>query len=263
MPVIETIYDPSQTTPPPDVDMMEVEKEERAFLLRVFAWMIAALVLSAIATDVASALYEQLSAVQGPLWLGWPAFALLVLAANWVSNKIDKMPGYVALAALLGFAFVNGAIFDLLFRGLTGYSFLPVYLSSAALFLFIVVYGKQTEGDLTSLPNMGIYACVGLLVSMAVNRFLGSSLPVQLGSAVVILAFLAFILANLQFLRDLKFEFDDAPPERKAAAVGALLLYLDIVLIFLTVLQIPGRLLGMANELTNEQRRLPRRLLNR
>ena len=263
MPVTETMYDPSQTTQPPDVDMMEVEKEERSFLLRVFAWMVAALVLSAIATDVGSVIYEQLSSLQGPLWLGWPAFALLMLAANWVSNKIEKMPGYVALAALLGFAFVNGAIFDLLFRGMTGCSFLPVYLSSAALFLFIFIYGNQTEGKLTSFPNMGIYACVGLLVSMPVNRFLGSSIAVQLGSAVVILAFLALILANLQFLRDLKFEFDDAPPERKAAAVGALLLYLDLVLIFLTVLQVPGRLLGAVGELTDERKRLPRNLLNR
>ena len=263
MPVIETIYDPSHAAPPPDVDLLEVEKEECSFLLRVFAWMVAALLLSAIATDAGLAIYEQLSALQGPLWLGWPAFALLMLAANWVSNKIEKMPGYVALAALLGFAFVNGALFDLLFRGMTGYSFLPVYLSSAALFLFIFIYGNQTEGELTSLPNMAIYACVGLLVSMAVNRFLGSSIPVHCGSAVVILAFLALIVANLQFLRDLKFEFEDAPPERKAAAVGALLLYLDLVLIFLTVLQIPGRLLGAVGELTDERKRIPRSLLNR
>ena len=259
----ETIYDPGQATPAPDMDLMEVEKEERRFLLRVFAWMVPALLLSAIATDAALAILEQLSALQGPLWIGWIAFALLMLAANWVSNKIEKMPGYVAVAALLGFAFVNGAIFDLLFRGLTGHSFLPVYLSSAALFLFIFIYGNQTEGDLTSFPNLGIYACVGLLVSMAVNRFMDSPIAVQLGGAVVILAFLAFILANLQFLRDLKFEFEDSPPERKAAAVGALLLYLDVVLIFLAVLQIPGRLLGAAAELTDERKRLPRNLLNR
>jgi len=263
MPTIETIYEPNQTASSPDVDLMEVEKEERRFLLRVFAWMVPALLLSAIATDAALAISAQLEAVQGPLWLGGIAFPLLMLAANWVSNKIEKMPGYVAVAALLGFALVNGAIFDLLFRGLTGHSFLPVYLSSAALFLFIFIYGSQTEGDLTALPNMAIYACVGLLVSMTVNRFMGSPIAVQLGSAVVILAFLAFILANLQFLRDLKFEFDDAPPERKAAAIGALLLYLDVVLIFLTVLQIPGRLLGMTKELTDERKRLPRNLLNR
>jgi FtsH-binding integral membrane protein len=263
MPTLETIYDPSRSTPPPDVDLMEVEKEERRFLLRVFAWMVPALLLSAIATDVALAIFEHASALQGPLWLGWVAFALLMLAANWISNKIEKMPGYVAVAALLGFAFLNGAIFDLLFRGLTGHSFLPVYLSSAALFLFIFVYGSQTEGELTSFPNLAIYACVGILVSMTVNRFMGSPVAVQLGSAVVIMAFLGLIIANLQFLRDLKFEFDDAPPERKAAAVGALLLYLDVVLIFLTVLQIPGRLLGTAAELTEERQRRSRNLLNR
>jgi hypothetical protein len=42
-----------------------------------------------------------------------------------------------------------------------------------------------------------------------------------------------------------------------------LLLYLDLVLIFLTVLQVPGRLLGAIGELTDERKRLPRNLLNR
>ena len=261
MPTTETIYDP--IPPPPDMDLIEVEKEERSFLLRVFAWMVPALLLSAFATDAAAAFLEDLTPLQTLLWPGWIAFALLMFAANWVSNKVEKMPGMVAIAALLGFAFVNGAIFDLLFRDLTGHSFLPVYLSSAALFLFICIYGNQTDGDLTSFPNLAIYACVGILVSVTINRFMNSPFVLQLGSGVVVLVFLMLIFTNLQFLRDLKFEFEDAPPERKAAAVGALVLYLDLVLIFLAVLQVPGRILGAVSELTDERKRVPRNLLNR
>ena len=259
MPPTETIYDP--TPAPPDMDLIEVEKEERSFLLRVFAWMVPALLLSAFATDAATSFLSDLTPLQTLLWPGWIAFALLMFAANWVSNKVEQMPGSVAIAALLGFAFMNGAVFDLLFRDLTGQSFLPVYLSSAALFLFICIYGSQTEGDLTAFPNLAIYACVGILVSVTVNRFMGSPLALQLGSAVVVLVFLLLIFTNLQFLRDLKFEFDDAPPEHKAAAVGALVLYLDLVLIFLAVAQVPGRLLGAASELVEDQKRASRESL--
>jgi uncharacterized protein len=259
MPVPETIYDP--TPPPVDVDMLEVEKEERSFLLRVFAWMVPALLLSALATDAATTLLAHLTPLQALFWPGWMAFALLMFAANWVSDKVAKMPGSVAVAALLGFAFMNGAIFDLLFRDLTGHSFLPVYLSSTALFLFICIYGSQTESDLTAFPNLAVYACVGILVSVAINRFIDSPLALQTGSAVVVLIFLLLIFSNLQFLRDLKFEFEDAPPERKAAAVGALMLYLDLVLIFLAVAQVPGRILGAASELAEDQKRLHRESL--
>lgn len=259
MPNTETIYDP--TPPPPDVDMLEVEKEERGFLLRVFAWMVPALLLSAFATDAATAFLANLTPLQTLLWPGWIAFALLMFAANWVSRKVEDMPGMVAIATLLGFAFMNGAVFDLLFRDLTGHSFLPVYLSSAALFLFICIYGHQTEGDLTAFPNLAIYACVGILVSVMVNRFMNSPFVLQLGSAVVMLVFLLLIFTNLQFLRDLKFEFEDSPPERKAAAVGALVLYLDLVLIFLAVFQVPGRILGAASELAADQKRVQRESL--
>ena len=259
MPVTETIYDP--VPPPPDMDMIEIEKEERSFLLRVFAWMVPALLLSAFATDAATSFLTGLTPLQALFWPGWVAFALLMFAANWVSNQVEKMPGSVAIAALLGFAFMNGAVFDLLFRDLSGHSFLPIYLSSAALFLFICIYGSQTESDLTSFPNLGVYTGVGVLVSVAINRFMNSPLALQAGSAVVVLVFLLLIFSNLQFLRDLKFEFEDSPPERKAAAVGALLLYLDLVLIFLAVAQVPGRNLGAASELAEDQKRLQRESL--
>src|SRR2546423_804266 len=142
MPVetIETVYDETAGPPPPDIDLLEIEAEERSFLLRVFAWMFAALVLSAIATDAAESILEHITLIQVPVWPSWVALGLLALAANWVSNKVEKMPGYAAAAALLGFAFINGAIFDVLFRDLTGHSFLPIYLSSAVLFLFICIY---------------------------------------------------------------------------------------------------------------------------
>src|SRR5262249_19178315 len=142
----QTIYDP--TPAPPDMDLIEVEKEERSFLLRVFAWMVPALLLSALATDAATAFLRDFTPLQTLFWPGWIAFALLMFAANWVSSKVEKMPGAVAIATLLGFAFMNGAVFDLLFRDLTGHSFMPIYLSSAALFLFICIYGSQTESDL-------------------------------------------------------------------------------------------------------------------
>jgi FtsH-binding integral membrane protein len=259
MPAPETIYDP--TPAPPDMDMIEVEKEERSFLLRVFAWMVPALLLSALATDAATGFVAHLTPLHTLFWPGWIAFAMLMFAANWVSNNVAKMPGPVAVAALLGFAFTNGAVFDLLFRDLSGYSFLPIYLSSAALFLFICIYGSQTNGDLTAFPNLAVYACVGILISLAVNRFMNSPPALQAGSAGVVLVFLMLIFSNLQFLRDLKFEFEDSPPERKAAAVGALLLYLDLVLIFLAVAQVPGRILGAASELEKDQQRVHRESL--
>lgn len=259
MPVPETIYD--STPPSVDLDMLEVEKEERSFLLRVFAWMVAALFISGLATDAATGFLAHLRPLHTLFWPGWIAFALLMFAANWVSDKIAKMPGSVAIAALLGFAFMNGAVFDVLFRDLTGHSFLPIYLSSASLFLFICIYGSQTESDLTAVPNLAVYACVGILVSVAVNRFMDSPLALQAGSAVVVLIFLVLIFSNLQFLRDLKFEFEDAPPERKAAAIGALVLYLDLVLIFLAVAQVPGRILGAASELAEDQKRVQRESL--
>jgi uncharacterized protein len=233
----ETVYDTSQTLPPPDLEFAAVEKEERQFLYRVFLWMSGALLLSAIATEFAPNILNWIAAAKGLLWSGWIMLGGLMVFAAVVAGSVEHMPGPVAVAALAGFAFANGMLFDVGFRNVTGESFLAVYLSSSLLFFIMWIHGKVTGNDPASFRNLLMYCASGLLLSLGVNSFLGSSRAIYVASAVICTLFIVLFWSNADFLRDLKFEFEDGPPEQKAASVGALLLYLDLVIIFVTIFQ--------------------------
>ncbi len=231
---METVYDDSPR--PPDPDMLAVEREEDRFLLRIFLWMAIALLFSAIGADWVSSLFPGTREMQGPSSL--LLLALMGLACL-VNKKIPAIPGYIAVASLLGFALLNGATFELVFRGVAAESFEPVYFSCAAFFLLKWLYGIRSGEDPATWSAMAITVAGGLAVSFVVNLYRHSSIVLQITSAVVILLFSVLFEYHLQFLRDLKFEFEDAPPEQKAAAIGALLLYLDFVIIFVSVLRAP------------------------
>lgn len=231
---METVYDDSP--PMPDPDLLEVEREEDLFLLRIFLWMAVALLFSAGGADWSSSLFSRMRELQGPSSL--LLLALMGLACL-VMKKVAAMPAYIAIASLLGFAVLNGASFELVFRNISGESFLAVYFSSAAFFLLKWAYGRNSSRSPAAWSAMAITMTGGLAISYEVNSSMHSSTVLQMTSAIVILLFCVLFEYHLQFLRDLKFEFDDAAPEQKAAAVGALLLYLDFVIIFVTVLRTP------------------------
>ncbi len=233
----ETVYDASQMVPPPDLELAAVETEERRFLYRVFLWMSGALLLSALATQFATDILNWIAATKGLLWSGWILLGGLMVFAAVVAGSVEHMPGPVAIAALAGFAFANGMLFDVVFRNVTGESFQAVYLTGALLFFLMWTHGKATGADPASSRNLLVYSASGVLLSLGVNSLLGSSRPVYVASAVVCTLFIVLFWSNADFLRDLKFEFEDAPPEQKAASVGALLLYLDLVIIFVTIFQ--------------------------
>jgi uncharacterized protein len=234
----ETVYDTSQTVPPPDLDLVAVETEERGFLYRIFLWMSGALLLSAIATEFAPDILNWIAAAKGLLWSGWIMLGGLMVFAAVVAGSVEHMPGPVAVAALAGFAFANGMLFDVVFRNVTGESFQAVYCTGALLFFVMWIHGKVTRGDPSSPRSLLMYCAGGILAALAVNSFLSSSRAIYVASAVVCTLFIVLFWSNADFLRDLKFEFEDAPPEQKAASVGALLLYLDLVIIFVTIFQI-------------------------
>ena len=101
----------------------------------------------------------------------------------------------------------------------------------------------MTQADPAAIRSLTLNGGVAALFSYFLNRQLHSAITMQWASIVVIVLFLVLFMQNLKFLRDLKFEFEDARPEQKAASIGALLLYLDLVIIFVTILRVPWMLI--------------------
>jgi hypothetical protein len=243
-PIQETIYSgPAPEPRPPRIpepvadDVEQVERELNAFIVHVFGWIAGALLLSAFFASYSDR------------WIGGALFlittralfmlvsAMLVLAF-FISRKVCDMVPEVAAAMLVAYAALQGFIFGLAYRGAYSASLAPVYLIMAAVFGLLCAYGKWTGSDLTSLKDEFIGADIAFILAIA-SAYL-FQLQITAACAACAGSWLMLSLAGYHrdLLRDLPSSFEDDPKSRKAAAVGALQVYLDLVTILVIVIQL-------------------------
>lgn len=248
---------------PSSAEIEAIETADRKFLIHVFVWIIGALLVSAFFAGPS----DQSSLLVNPI-LSYQAVSLaiggLLFAAVFISRKVEKMPASVAMATLFAYASVQGWLFGRLFEMVYRSSLAPVYLAIAVVLGGCAAYGWYLERDVTSYPSLalgcGLSAIIALLLRLA---FGFSTIPVLLvffGSALMI----AIVLYHRDYLRDLPDSFENDPHWHKAAAVGALQVYVDLVVILVFVVQ--ARFLSDAldesQKARNEERKAARRRLS-
>ena len=203
--------------------------------MHVFAWIAAALFISAFFASYSDRYQGDVSAflVGQSLWLMVGAMMAL---AYFVSRKVADMPVSVAIAVLIAYAALQGLVFGLLFRGVYGASLAPVYVCIAVLFSLLGIYGFSTGADLTGRSLLVAAICVPVLVLVFKRE---SNLQLMAACAACVCSWLLLSLVGYHrdFLRDLPASFEDDVRGEKAAAVGALQIYLDLVIVMIIVLQ--------------------------
>ncbi len=100
------------------------------------------------------------------------------------------------------------------------------------------IYGYATRSDLSRFGALLLMGLVGLIIAFLVNIFFAST-PLQLAIEIAGVAlFLALAAYDTQHIKELYRGGDNAVVAGKKAIIGALTLYLDVVNLFLTLLQV-------------------------
>jgi len=241
-PTEETIYDGPPPEPRPQraeaapEELEEVQREVNVFLVHVFAWIAAALLVSAFFASYSDRW-------DGGLLLeitGRSLFALIggmFALAFAISRKVAKLPVSVAIATLVGYAAIQGSLFGLAYRSAYGSSIAPAYLGAASQFALLCIYAAKYRQDLTSVRSLLIGCAVAPILAGCAKIIF--QLPIVTSCATCVGSWLILSLAayHRDFLRDLPASFEDDPKWEKAAAVGALQVYLDLVIIVVIVIQ--------------------------
>ena len=240
----ETIYSGPAPEPravripePAADDVAEVEGELNAFIMHVFIWISGALLLSALFANYSDRWNEGTVFVVTSRILFLLVSGMLALAFV-LSRKVGNMAPNVAVAALVGYSAMQGALFGLTYHGAYSTSLAPVYLVISVVFASLGVYGKWSGRDLTSMQSLWIG--VALAPAFAALARPASQLQTITAWAACIGSWLMLALLGYHrdFLRDLPSSFDDDPKWEKAAAIGALQIYLDLVTIMVIVIQL-------------------------
>ena len=210
----------------------------RNFMLQVYNYMTFALALSGLVSIGVSMVPALMAAIWGtPLkWI--VMFAPLVMSLGFMF-LVERMSSSTAKIFLFAFAAVMGLSLSSIFAIYKMGSIIHVFFISAATFGAASLYGYTTKKDLTSMGSFFIMGALGLVIAGVVNVFLQSS---AFAFVISVLAVLVFTGLTAYDTQQIKQTYDDAEGDEreKAGVIGALMLYLDFINIFVHMLQLIG-----------------------
>lgn len=212
--------------------------EVNGFLSKMYGYMGLSVLVSAIAAFLTMTVFRS-AVMQMPPAMMWIILFVPIGLSLGINFKATRNPvaGFVMLMIL---AVIYGFEFALLASFYTQAQIGTAFVSSAAVFGAMAIFGTFTKKNLN---NMGSYlgaALIGLIVAMVVNIFLRNSVASFVFSIIGVVIFTGLTAYDAQKMKAIYNNYGSQVSTNGLAVLGALQLYLDFVNIFLFLLQIFG-----------------------
>lgn len=221
------------------VDEATMIEAQRSFMNKVYAWMVAGLLITAATAwfVVESELYYDI--ISGGMFSFLIILQLLLVIG--LSFLIDKMSTTIAAFCFLAYSFVSGITFSTVFVAYTSESIQSVFLISAAMFASMSIYGSLTKRNLSRMGSFMFMGLIGIIFASIINFFMASSAIHFAISVIGVAVFAGLTAYDTQKLKDMAImNIQNDQIIGKSAILGALTLYLDFINLFLMLLRLLG-----------------------
>lgn len=217
---------------------MRTIRPQNDFLRQVFTWMIAGLLLSAIAA-YASASVPSIRAIVTTTVGFWGIIIAELILVLVLSFAIKKLPPAAATVLFILYSMLSGLTVGVILLQYSVASAGFAFIIAASMFAAAAVFGYTTDKDLSTMGLVLLMALVGIIVASIVNVFVASSGLAMIVNYLAVLIFTGLTAYDLQRLKEMEREL--AKHElHNAAILGALALYLNFINLFLSLLNITG-----------------------
>ena len=172
------------------------------FMYKVYAWMCAALAVTAFVSHLVISWEPLMQFVMRPgVLMG--LFITQILMVIVLSLMIRSLSFGAALVLFFAYATSLGLTLSTIFLMYTQASIYATFIVTSGMFGAMALYGAVTKADLTSVGNYAIMALWGLVLSMVVNMFIQSQQFDFIISLVGVAVFVLLIAADAQKIKRL------------------------------------------------------------
>jgi hypothetical protein len=212
-----------------------------SFLARVYAWMAAGLLTTALASFVVLSSPAIFQAIYGNrIVLYGLMFAELGLVV-WLSGIVGRLSSGAAASVFLVYSTLNGLTMAGIFLVYTSASIVSTFVVTAGMFGAMSVYGLVTKRALDGLGSFAFMGLIGVVLASVVNLFLNNNALGFVISCAGVIVFTALTAYDTKRLKAMAATVDGRSEEGKRGAItGALALYLDFINLFLMLLRFFG-----------------------
>ena len=162
----------------------------------------------------------------------------LVLA---ISALINKMAPTLAMGLFILYAAVNGITLTPIFLAYTSASIATAFFTTAGMFAALTLYGSVTKRDLSGMGRFLMMALFGLCIATIVNIFLKNGVMDFVISIFGVLIFAGLTAYDTQRLNQVASQATSEDEIGRFSIMGALILYLDFINLFLYLVRLFGR----------------------
>jgi FtsH-binding integral membrane protein len=210
-------------------------------LSQSFFWMFMGLLLTAFV----SFLVENNLGLASTIVNLWIVFILAEVGLGlWIQVGIRRMSALTALALFFVYAALNGLTFGVIILAYstaygTAATVAQAFVSAAAMFGGAALFGLVTRRNLSGMFGILAMATWGLAVAILLNVFLGSGMLDLAISIVGVVIYAGLTASTTQKIQRGDFAYLTGSVE-KAAVLGATLLYIEFVSMFMFMLRLFG-----------------------
>jgi len=219
---------------------------QKRFLYQVYAWMGAAILLTAFAAFFTAQSPALLQFIFGD-GRGFPIGLIVLVLAEfglvwYLSARVFDLAFETGLALFALYSVLNGVTLSVIFLVYTSGSIASTFFVCSAMFFGMSLYGWTTKADLSKWGNILFMALIGIIIAGLVNWFLRSDVLGYIISFIGVLVFTGLTAYDTWKLKEAREQMaGNDVLVRKLGLLGALNLYLDFVNLFLMLLRLFGR----------------------
>jgi uncharacterized protein len=227
----------------PQAQVLGTRVDMRAVMQEVYLWMTLGLITTAAVALVFA--ITGLTAALGPLL--FVAIIGQLGLVFYLSARIYKMEPAAAQRTFLIYAALMGVTMSTIFYWADIGNITLALFSTTAMFGAMTVVGYTTEMDLTKMGSFLMMALIGVIVAMVINIFAASAMLdfiISIAGVVIFTGLTAYdtqkIAKSAEKLQ-IQGVNSGAAAVRQVALMGALILYLDFINLFLFILRLMSR----------------------
>lgn len=211
-----------------------------AFFNAVYAWMAAGLGVTAVVAYLVAANVDQLHQYLGGGAIIGLFIAEIVLVMT-IAGAVNRISASVATVLFLVYSALNGVTLSGIVLAYSNATLGGTFLVTAVMFGAMSLYGMFTQTDLTRFGSLLMMALIGIIIASLVNLFMQSPVLMWMISYLGVALFCGLTAYDTQRLKAMAYQTSgNASVAARYSIVGALMLYLDFLNLFLFLLQIMG-----------------------
>ena len=219
-----------------NITTSQIELENQQYLTKVFGWMFTGLITTAVVSYYVAIKMQQISS----LWF-FIAIGLEFFLVYRIVRYVMTMSVNMATASFIFYSALNGFTLSGLFYTYTSESLTTTFLVTASIFGFMAFYGYTTKKDLSGMGNFMYMGLFGIIIASIVNYFLQSSMIYFVTSLIGVIIFTGLTAYDVQKILKMNIIGNAGTEEdTKEAILGALILYLDFINLFIHLIRLLG-----------------------